>query len=505
MTRSIVAGFREVALRQPQATAIAWRRSAWTYAHLLQVSERVRNAFAARAVERGVRVALLVRNSPQYAALYYGVLGAGCAAVPLNVQERAPVLLRQMRHCGACALIVERDHPQFSELAAAVGDAGVDLIPVTLTDSEDGPALADEVDGAHAPTVHVDIGPDALATIIYTSGTTGRPKGVMLSHGNLAANADAIISYLELTPQDRGLCVLPFHFSYGASVLHTHLLAGATLFIEDNFAFPKLTLQRMQDERITGFAGVPATFALLLGRCQLSEFDLSALRYMTQAGGAMPKALIERLCAQAPAIRLFVMYGQTEATARLTYLPPEELGARLGSVGVALPGVEIRVFDEAGAEAPAGRSGEIRARGPNVMLGYWADVAATAETLRDGWLHTGDLGHKDADGYLYIDGRAVDMIKVGAFRVSPQEVEEAIAELPGVEEVGVTAIADDVLGQAIKAVIVRQAGAELDIRAIKAHCRQQLAGYKIPKVVEFAAALPRTSSGKVQRFKLAQA
>jgi long-chain acyl-CoA synthetase len=259
----------------------------------------------------------------------------------------------------------------------------------------------------------------------------------------------------------------------------------------------------MQDESITGFSGVPSTFALMLGRCDLREFDLRALRYITQAGGAMPRPLIERLRLQAPAAQLFVMYGQTEATARLSYLPPEELDARLGSVGIALPGVEIQVLDSSGAEVVAGQSGEICARGPNVMLGYWQDAAATAETIRGGWLHTGDLGHKDSDGFLYIDGRAVDMIKVGAFRVSPQEVEEVIAALPGVEEVGVTAIVDELLGHAIKAVIVPRAGAGLDMRSVKAHCRQQLAAYKVPKVVEFATILPRTSSGKIQRFKLA--
>ncbi len=167
-----------------------------------------------------------------------------------------------------------------------------------------------------------------------------------------------------------------------------------------------------------------------------------------------------------------------------------------------VPGVELDV--RTGEQSlPVGEIGEICARGPNIMLGYWNDAAATGAVLRDGWLHTGDLGHRDADGYFYIDGRAVDMIKVGAFRVSPQEVEEVIAALAGVEETGVTAIADEMLGQAIKAVIVARPGAKLDARAVKAHCRQLLASYKVPKVVEFASVLPRTASGKIQRFKLA--
>src|SRR5690606_18608619 len=260
-----------------------------------------------------------------------------------------------------------------------------------------------------------------LAMIIYTSGTTGRPKGVMISHGNLAANTAAIVAYLGLHPADRGLCVLPFHFSYGNSMLHTHLAAGATLIIEDNVAFPQMVLRRMQDEAVTGFSGVPSTFALLLGRCRLQDYDLSSVRYITQAGGAMPHPLIQRLRTELPSARLFVMYGQTEATGRLTYLDPADLDRKLGSVGKPVAGVEIQVCDASGRELPPGEIGEIRARGPNIMLGYWRDPQATQQVLRDGWLYTGDLGHKDNEGFLYIDGRAVEMIKVGAFRVSPQE------------------------------------------------------------------------------------
>lgn len=215
----------------------------------------------------------------------------------------------------------------------------------------------------------------------------------------------------------------------------------------------------------------------------------------------MPRPLIERLHAELPRVKLFIMYGQTEATARLTYLPPDKLESKMGSVGMAVPGVEIDVrFD--GRSQPPGEIGEICARGPSIMLGYWNDERATAEVLRDGWLHTGDLGHRDDDGFFYIDGRSVDMIKVGAFRVSPQEIEEVIAGIAGVEEVCAAGIADELLGQAVKATIVRREGAELDERAVKAHCRQHLAAYKVPKLVEFVSVMPRTSSGKIQRFKL---
>jgi acyl-CoA synthetase (AMP-forming)/AMP-acid ligase II len=216
----------------------------------------------------------------------------------------------------------------------------------------------------------------------------------------------------------------------------------------------------------------------------------------------MARPLIERLRTELPRVQLFIMYGQTEATARLTYLPPAQLSAKFGSVGVAVPGMEIDVQLDGRSLAP-GEVGEICARGSSIMQGYWNDATATHEVLRDGWLRTGDLGHRDADGFLFIDGRSVDMIKVGAFRVSPQEIEEVIAAVPGVEEVAVAAIPDELLGQSVKAVIVKRDGADLDERAVKAHCRQNLAAYKVPKLVEFVSVMPRTSSGKIQRFKLA--
>jgi acyl-CoA synthetase (AMP-forming)/AMP-acid ligase II len=296
--------------------------------------------------------------------------------------------------------------------------------------------------------------------------------------------------------------VLPFQFSYGNSVLHTHLSVGAELLVEESLTYPHAVLQRMVDEKVTGFSGVPSTFVLLLSRCRLRDFDLSALRYVTQAGGPMRQSTIRELRDQLPAARLFIMYGQTEATARLSYLPPERLDDKLGSVGVAIPGVELAVRHSDGTPAMPGEAGEIVARGPNVMQGYLDDELATRETLRGGWLHTGDIGYLDDDGMLFVTGRATEMIKVGAFRISPQEVEEVIGAMPGVAEVGVTAIPDEMQGQAVKAVVVLQPGENLDVRSIKAQCRKQLATYKVPKIVEFSAALPYTATGKLQRLRL---
>jgi long-chain acyl-CoA synthetase len=504
MPGSIVHGLQGIARRSPDLPALSWRTTRWTYADLLSAIDAVRTALIDRQVPRGARIALLLKNSPHYVALYYGTLAAGCVAVPLNAQERAAALARQIEHCGAALVIADSSHPEWSGLRDRVLalPSPAAVLGVTLHDGPEALALWTRELGADNRELPIaTLADQDLAAIIYTSGTTGRPKGVMLSHGNLAANTAAIIEYLQLSSADRGLCVLPFHFSYGNSVLHTHLLAGAHLFIEENFAFPQPVLQRMQQEAITGFAGVPSTFALMLGRCKVQDFDLAALRYVTQAGGAMPRFLLEQLRRELPHVELFTMYGQTEATARLTYLPPARLVDKAGSVGIPIAGVQIDVRRD-GRSLALRASGEVHVRGPNVMLGYWNDPAATAQVLSEGWLNTGDLGYRDEDGYLYLEGRSVEMIKVGAFRIAPQEIEEVIGALPGVAEVAVTGVADELLGQAIKAVIVTRDGEQIDARAIKAYCRERLATYKIPKVLEFVAELPRTSSGKVQRYKL---
>lgn len=497
---SIVDALYDIGRRRPAATALGWRGADWTYAQLIDATGMIERRLAAS--DESARAAILLRNSPQYAAVYYGILASGRVAVPLNAQERAGVLARQIEHSGATVLIGDPGHKEWAALCAAL-PGNIDVIAVTPDGSGDALEHLRHELGTPEGDGPVPIPEsDRLAVILYTSGTTGRPKGVMLSHGNLLSNALAIISYLGLSDSERGLCVLPFHFSYGTSMLNSHLACGATLLLEDNLAFPHVTLERIQKDGVTGFAGVPSTFALLLGRCRLEDYDLTSLRYVTQAGGSMPRATIDRLRSALPDTEVYIMYGQTEATARLTYLPPAGLVDKLGSVGIPVDGVEIDICDEQGGSLPAGVTGEIRARGPNVMLGYWNDAEATSRVVRDGWLCTGDLGHRDSDGYLYIDGRAVEMIKTGAFRVSPQEIEEVIAALDGVQEVGVTALADDMLGQAILAVVIAGPGSDLDARAVKAHCHQRLAAYKVPKEVRFATELPRTASGKIRRHEL---
>jgi acyl-CoA synthetase (AMP-forming)/AMP-acid ligase II len=254
--------------------------------------------------------------------------------------------------------------------------------------------------------------------------------------------------------------------------------------------------------RATGFSGVPSTFALLMHRVDFRSYDLAALRYVTQAGGAMAPALVQRVMEALPHVQLFVMYGQTEATARITYLPPDRLREKLGSVGIAISGVTLEIRDERNQSVPTGSVGQVCVRGENVMLGYWDNPEATETVLRDGWLQTGDIGCLDSEGFLTLVGRSSDMIKTGAHRVSPLEIEEVMMDLDGVAECAAVGVPDELLGEVIKAYVVPMTGAAIDGRRVQAHCRSRLAAYKVPRDVEFVTTLPKTASGKIKRFML---
>lgn len=488
--------------RVPHAVAIRHGGRDTHYAQLWSGILRAAGMLRALGVKPGDRVAICLENSVAYIEAFYGVLATHAIAVPLAAQAPLPELARALTHSGARWLVVARAHPSFGNIAETM-PPDLSVIAVGESNSASDPAINWE----HALQMSVPVewvapDPAAAATILYTSGTTGAPKGVTLSHGNLAANTGAILRYLDLGPGDAGLCVLPFHYAYGNSILHTHLAVGARLVLENSLAYPHSIVERLGSEAITGMSGVPSTWMLLLTRTRLHEADLQALRYVTIAGGALPGDGLASLRRALPRARVFVMYGQTEATARITWLPPDRIADKAGSAGIPVDGMEVEVRGDAGQKLAHGEHGEIRARGSSVMIGYWNDRDATAATLQDGWLRTGDLGYLDEDGYLFIAGRRSDMIKVGSHRVNPSEIEEVILQLDGIAEAAVIGAPDPVLGQVIKAVIATHPGASVPVRSVQSRCRERLAPHKVPRVVEFVERLPRTASGKVQRAML---
>jgi len=337
------------------------------------------------------------------------------------------------------------------------------------------------------------------AEIIFTSGSTGKPKGVMISHKNLIANTNSILAYLNLNQNDRMLVVLPFFYCYGLSLLHTHLRVGASIVLNNSFIFLGKVISNLLDYECTGFAGVPSHFQILLRKSEsFKKTAFPALKYVTQAGGGLSVALIDEFRESFPDVKFYVMYGQTEATARLSFLPPELIEVKKGSIGKGIPGVELKVVNSHGKPVEPGETGEIVAHGENIMLGYYADDLETENTVKSGWLYTGDIGTIDEDNYIYLTARKKDIIKVGGKRISPKEIETVILQLPEIVDCVVEGILDDLLGEAIKATVVinKNSTSSLDEQSIKQHCSIHLSTYKIPQVIEFRDQIPLSASGK---------
>jgi acyl-CoA synthetase (AMP-forming)/AMP-acid ligase II len=333
---------------------------------------------------------------------------------------------------------------------------------------------------------------------MFTSGSTALPKGVMLSHDNLIANTDSIIKSLSLKEEDNMMVVLPFYYCYGLSLLNTHIRVGGSVVLNNNFIFFSQTIQYFNTYRCTGFAGVPSHFQLLLRKTDLfRETPIPSLRYVTQAGGRLHDSFILEFMENFPTIKFFVMYGQTEATARLSALSPELLPAKIGSMGKGIPGVELKVVNEEGTPVSPGEVGEIVVRGKNIMMGYFDDPVSTAEVLRDGWLHTGDLATVDEEGYVFITARKKEIIKIGGIRISPREIEEVIVKMNGIVDCTAEAVDDELLGEAIKVtVVINEHGKKITPEDIKRFCGTRLASYKIPTHFVFHESMVLSPSGK---------
>jgi acyl-CoA synthetase (AMP-forming)/AMP-acid ligase II len=340
---------------------------------------------------------------------------------------------------------------------------------------------------------------------MFTSGSTGASKGVMITHRNIESNSRDIIAYLGLYPGDRVMAVLPFHYCFGLSLLNTHLMAGGSVVINNEFKlFPESVLVEMQEKECTGFAGVPSTYQILLRNSRFRQMTFPKLRLFQQAGGKLPNPCIREILGAFPGVRFFLMYGQTEGTARLSYLPPERLTDKLGSIGKGLPSVKLEVLRDDGTPVAPGSDeiGEITASGENIASGYWHDPAETAKYFRNGRLHTGDLARVDSDGFISIVEREREMIKAGGNRISAKEVEDVIAEMPEIIEVAVVGAPHELLGESIKAFVSLARDVRVTAQNVLAHCRKRLPAAKTPEEIIFVDSLPHSSSGKVLKSRL---
>jgi long-chain acyl-CoA synthetase len=488
----------------PDAPLLIERDQEISYATVDLHARRCASLLRRSGVGPGDRVVVALENGAAMVAAYFGAMRAGAVAVPLPPGPRSDRLPAAVADCRPAAVVVDEATARafgprgIFDGVAAVFVAGGGAFQGPFVDYDAALAAADASDGVEGQETD-------LAAIIYTSGSTGEPRGVMLSHRNLVANARSIVSYLGLTSRDRVMCVLPFSYVYGLSLLHTHVAVGGSIVIENRAAFPNVVLNAMATHHVTGFAGVPSTFALMLHRSNLDQAVLPDLRYVTQAGGAMSPAKIDEWLARGPRASFFVMYGATEAAARLTYLPPDELPAKRGSIGRPIPGVQIRIVTEQGGTAAVGEVGELVANGPNIAPGYWNRPAETAERFGPEGYRTGDLGYADADGCLFIVGRRHDMIKVGANRVGAREIEDVLHEHPAVHEAAVVPTCHDLLGEApVAFVALRQPLPDAEM-ALRGHAAARLAAYKVPTRVVVLPELPKLpGTGKIDRMALRQ-
>jgi acyl-CoA synthetase (AMP-forming)/AMP-acid ligase II len=504
--------------RRPEAPAVATPAHRLTYGDLAARVAAFAGHLSAAGVGPGHRVLVALPNVPATVVASLAVQAVGAIAVEVNREwaaasqaaivaqagvRQAIVFGRDARTWGSVAqggalerLWVVHGGPLPEKLRADLGGVPAALV---LEDGRVDPAL-----GAAPAAPRPALSPDQPALILYTSGSTGRPRGVVQTWRNVDANTRSIVAYLGLGPEDRAMLILPLYYCYGRSVLQTHLLAGGSVFLDSRFAFPRVVLEAMGAEGCTGFAGVPLTFEIVKRQVDVSTLSLPRLRYLTQAGGAMaPETIDWARKAFAPA-KLFVMYGQTEATARLSYLPPERAEEKRGSIGVAIPGVTLQIVDDAGRELPVGETGHLVARGGNVTPGYLDEPEETAAILHDGWLWTGDLARRDADGFFFHRGRSKEILKIGGHRVSPVEIEHVVAEHPDLAEAAVIGAPHPLMGEVPVAFVVVREGRDPSCDALEAFCRARMPPYRVPTSFTRVEALPRNEAGKLLRAELAK-
>jgi acyl-CoA synthetase (AMP-forming)/AMP-acid ligase II len=349
----------------------------------------------------------------------------------------------------------------------------------------------------------IEIREKDLASIIWTSGSTGRPKGAMLTHRNIVSNTLSICQYLHLTQHDIQMVVLPFYYVMGKSLLNTHFAAGGSVVINNKFAFPAAVLNEMVSEKVTGFSGVPSTYAFLLHRSPIAAYrdKLTSLRYCSQAGGHMSRVIKEGLRQVLPVhTDIYIMYGATEAAARLSYLEPERFKDKMDSIGKAIPGVTLTVMDEEGREVQIGQVGELVASGENIMRGYWKDPEMTARVLDTKGYHTGDLCYQDKEGFFYVLGRKDNLLKVGGHRINPREVEDVLMGTGLVMEAIVLGIPDELLGHRLIALVTPKSQ-ESTPDIILNVCTSRLPRYQVPSIIECIHSLPKSAGGKIDPAK----
>ncbi len=495
----------------PQKSALFVHNQWFTYARIEQDANKLAHLFIKIGVKRGDRIGFYLENSYEYVVTYYAILKAGAITVALNTELRTENLKYILNDCSIGHFV--SNEKMVRKVKDLFGKEFTQTLYIwNATKTKKMLAKLNPYFLPEAFHPENDFPPDIkiididIASIVYTSGSTGKPRGVTLTHLNIVSNTHSIVDYLQLTNQDRIMVILPFYYIYGKSLLNTHFFVGGSVVIDNRFTFPNAVLKTMVEQEVTGFSGVPSTFSILLNHSNFRTITFPSLRYMTQAGGAMAPSLQKKVAEIIKPAELYIMYGATEASARLSYLSPSALPDKWGSIGKAIPNVDLYISDSKGNKLPPGKQGEIVARGSNIMKGYWNHPEETKKVLKNGLYYTGDLGVEDDEGYLYVVGRSKDMIKIGGNRVGSKEIEDALYEMQLVTDAAVIGVPDEVLGEVPKAFVVladSNANDELKTEAtIREFLKPKLASFKIPKYFEFKESLPKNKAGKIRKLVL---
>jgi amino acid adenylation domain-containing protein len=475
-----------------------------TYAELLDSSRRFASALQELGLERGDRVVVFTDNSLPCVVSIFATLIAGGVFVVVNPQTKEDKLAyiladsdaRFLVTEGTIARVADRARENAGSLVAAI-KAGAEPLEGML--SYDDLLAGAEPSPRAAGTIPLD-----LAALIYTSGTTGNPKGVMMTHANMVFAAGSLSEYLRLDAEQRIMNVLPLAFDYGLYQLLMSVRMQATLVLERSFVYPTQVLNRLEEEGVTVFPGVPTVYATLISMHERAPLSFPSVQRVTNTAAGLPPSFHDPLREIFPNALVFRMYGLTECK-RVSYLEPELLEEKPTSVGKAIPGTETLVLDPEGRPVKAGETGVLHVRGPHVMVGYWGLPERTAEMLVEGpfpgerMLCTHDHFTVDEEGFLYFVGRSDDIIKSRGEKVSPVEVENALYAIPGVREAAVIGVPDELLGEAIHAYVALDDGVELTARDIIGSCRERLESFMVPAEVIFRDELPKTASGKIRK------
>ncbi len=500
--------------------ALIHERTRVTYGSIDANSNNLALFLKERGFKQGDRIIIIAVNSLEYVIAYYGIMKIGAIAVPLATDIKPHELKSIIADLNATAII---SHLRFKRVLKVCEPYDLKKFQVIYIQQHEAKSPTPKfTPNTYGFISYFDVLPyapppisqqksylpantteHATASIIYTSGSTGKPKGVMLSHRNIVHNVQAICASLTITKNDIQMVVLPFSYVMGISLLNTHFAVGATIVINNTFAYPVTVLDQMVKENVTSFSGVPSTFAYLLHRSPIEKYKrkLKHLRYCSQAGGHMANHLkIELNQALPDHTQIFIMYGATEASARLTCLSPDMYLKKIGSIGKPINGVTLSIITNKLERPKPYDNGELVAKGNNIMLGYWNDSDSTQDVLDEHGYHTKDIGYVDAEGYFFISERKDNIIKIGGHKISPTEVEDALMATGLIIEACTMGVSDQLMASKLVALVV-PIRKDISSNEIISKCKHILPKYKRPTSIQYCRALPKTNNGKIDKGK----